>query len=140
MSGRATCFLALVAAAAVLPGCGPPTSTVSGEVTIDGQPLDKGVISYSPAEGAGAAATADVEKGKYRLQTTPGAKWVQISAPIVVGQHKAYNSPDAPLVDVNGERLPERYNAKTELKFELKPGANVRDWSVESKQPPPKSR
>jgi hypothetical protein len=140
MSRRAAFFLALVMATAVLPGCGAPTATVSGEVTVDGQPLDKGVISYVPAEGAGAAATAEVAKGKYHLQTTPGAKWVQVSAPVVVGQRKEYNSPNAPLVDVSGERLPERYNAKTELKFELKPGANVKDWSVEGKQPAPKAK
>ena len=140
MSGRAICFLALVMAAAVLPGCGASTATVSGEVTIDGQPLDNGVIAYAPADGPGASATAVVEKGKYRLQTTPGAKWVQISAPIVVGQRKEYNSPNAPSVDISEERLPERYNAKTELKFELKPGANVKDWTVESKQPAPKSK
>jgi hypothetical protein len=140
MSGRAACLLALCVAAAVLPGCGPPTATVSGEVTVDGQPLDNGVISYAPAEGAGDAVTAVVEKGKYHVRTTPGNKWVQISAPVVVGQRKEYNGADAPLVDITEERLPERYNAKTELKFEAKAGANVKDWSVEGNQRQPKGK
>jgi hypothetical protein len=140
MNGRATLVLALITAAAVLPGCGPSTATVSGDVTIDGKPLDNGVISYTPADGAGVPVTGDVVNGKYRLQTTPGAKWVQISAPVVVGQRKEYNGPNAPLVDIREERLPERYNAKTELKTELKAGGNVKDWSVEGKQPPPKAR
>ena len=101
---------------------------------MDGQPLDSGVISFSPAEGDGASATADIKDGKYSVQTTPGAKWVQISAPVVVGQRKLSTAPNAPVTDIREERLPERYNAKTELKCDLKGGGNVKDWSVESKK------
>ena len=139
MRERATILLALVLTAA-LSGCGAPTATVSGEVTVDGQPVDNGVISYGPAEGTGAVVTAVIQKGNYRVQTTPGNKWVQISAPVVVGQRKEYNGPNAPLVDITEERLPERYNAKTELKLEVKAGDNVKNWSVEGKPLQPKSR
>ena len=140
MGRRALGVLVLGMAAVVLPGCGAPTATVSGEVAVDGQPLDNGVISYAPADGQGAVATAVVQNGKYSLRTTPGKKWVQISAPVVVGKRKEYNGPDAPLVEIRGERLPERYNAKTELTFEAKAGDNTKDWSVESKQHQPDGR
>ena len=134
MIKRATFLLVLGATAALLTGCGPSKATVSGEVKMDGQPLDSGVISFAPAAGGGASATADVKNGKYSVQTTPGAKWVQISAPLVIGQRKLSAGPDARVTDIREERLPERYNAKTELKCDLKAGGNVKDWSVESKK------
>jgi hypothetical protein len=40
---------------------------VSGTVTYNGQPLEKGAISFVPDKGAGA--TGAIEKGSYRLST-----------------------------------------------------------------------
>jgi hypothetical protein len=134
MHWRAFLILLLGAAGAVLPGgCGPASSSVSGEVTVDGQPLGTGVIAYVSAEGTGPPATALVQTGKYELRTTPGNKRVQISWPAVVGQRKAYDGPDAPLLDISEERLPPRYNSGTELTFEVKAGSNTKDWVLQSK-------
>ena len=133
MRGKAG-WLLVGCAAALLSGCGAPTATVSGDVTVNGHPLESGIISYAPADGQAPQATAAVQNGKYRLKTVPGKAWVQISAPVVTGKRKEYNGPDAPMVDVSEESLPERYNAKTELTVDLKSGDNTKDWSVESKQ------
>jgi hypothetical protein len=131
---RAVLIVVLAAVGAGLAGgCGPGTATVGGSVTVDGQPLEKGTISYVPADGPGTPAQAAVENGRYDLRTAPGKKLVQISAPAVVGKRKEYNAPDAPLVEVTAERLPERYNSKTELTFEVKPGGNTKDWALETK-------
>ncbi len=53
-------------------GCGTYESTVTGLVTIDGAPVDKGTVSFSPKTssdmGSGAYADIDAE-GRYDLRT-----------------------------------------------------------------------
>jgi len=117
---------------AAIAGCGSRVGTVSGSVTIDGQPVDQGVISYVPAEASGTPATAQIVGGKYQVSTEVGKKFVQISAPVVVGRRKEYEGPDAPLVEITEERLPPKYNSQTELTFEVQPGANTKDWKLET--------
>jgi hypothetical protein len=114
-------------------GCGPGTATIDGEVTVDGKPLEKGVISYTPADGNGAPVTAEVRNGRYEVRTVAGRKVVQISAPIVVGQRKEHKGPGAALIDITEESLPPSCNSKSELTFEATAGANTKNWAVESK-------
>jgi hypothetical protein len=122
--------LFLLIALPLVSACGPSTGTVSGAVTIDGEPLSGGVISYVPAEGGGAPTTAHIEAGKYELTTSTGKKFVQISAPIVVGKRKEYEGPDAPLVEITDERLPPKYNSQTELTFDVVAGWNTKDFTL----------
>lgn len=128
----------IVLGGALAGGCGPATGTITGAVTIDGQPLDKGVISYVPADSQGHPVTVNIVNGKYTLQAPTGQKYVQISAPIVVNTRKEYEGPDAPLVEITDERLPPKYNSQTELTFEVKAGVNAKDWAVESLHRPGK--
>jgi hypothetical protein len=116
-----------------VPGCGGPVG-VSGEVTVDGQPPETGLISFAPADGAGGPVTAEIRKGKYSLSTSPGKKWVQISVPVVIDKRPMYKAPDAPLMDITEESIPERYNARTELTFDVTRGGNTKNWSIESKK------
>ena len=112
--------------------------TITGVVTIDGQPLDKGVISYVPADSQGQPVTVNIVNGKYTLQAPTGQKYVQVSAPTVVDRRKEYDGPDAPLVEITDERLPPKYNSQTELTFEVKAGDNAKDWAVKSLHRPGK--
>jgi hypothetical protein len=114
----------MVLLAVLAGGCGS-TATVSGEVTVDGKPIDKGVISYVPADDKGAPATAPIENGRYELKTRPGNKRVQISQTVVVGKRDGY--------EITEERLPARFHSRTELTFEVQSGANTRDWNLETK-------
>ena len=106
--------------------------TVSGNVEIDGHPLDKGVISFVPAEGKGESITGDVLNGQYSLTMVSGKKVVQLSAPIVVGMQKEYNGPDAPLTEITAERLGPKYNSESELTFDVPAGQSSKDWDVKS--------
>lgn len=126
--GALFCGLGLV----VLAGCGPPTSVVTGTVTMDGDPLESGVISFVPADSPGEPVTVQVAQGKYEATMAPGRKLVQISAPYVLEQRKEYDGPNAPLVDVMGERLPPKYHSNTELQFDAAAGRVAKDWSVDS--------
>ena len=114
----------------LITACGPAIGTVSGTVTKDGQPVASGVISFVPAEGKGEPAAANITSGKYEVQTTTGKKFVQISAPIVVGKRKEYEGPDAPLVEITDESLPPRFNSQTELTFDVASGHNAKDWEL----------
>jgi hypothetical protein len=127
---RLALILACLLAFAMVGGCGPAVSAVSGTVTVDGQPVASGVISYVPAEGGGEPATATIAAGRYELQTSPGKKFVQISAPVVVGKRKEYEGADAPLVEITDESLPPHYNSQTELSFDVQRGKNTKDWSL----------
>lgn len=98
---------------------------VSGAVSLDGQPLAGGVVSFQPmavkgvVAGPGSTGRLDPE-GRFRLSTidgTPGA---------VVGEHivRIYSrSPEsAPVSDSDApaapkERVPERFNYASELRF-----------------------
>jgi hypothetical protein len=116
---------------AALAGCGPATATISGEVTVDGQPLKKGFIMYSPADGIGQPVTAPIEDGRYHVKTVLGNKFVQISEPVVIAKHPEAGDPTK-FIEQTQERLPERYHVKSELTFEAKAGANTKDWKLES--------
>ena len=125
-------LLPLVLTAMGLTGCGPSEGIVSGTVLVDGQPVSGGVISFVPAEGNGTPATSPVEGGKYEVRTATGKKFVQVSAPQVVGKRKEYEGPDAPLVEITEERLPAKYNSQSELTFDVKAGNNQQDWELKS--------
>lgn len=112
--------------APIIVGCGSTTAHVSGNVTIDGQPLENGVIVFVAAddEGQGQPARADIQGGKYELKVTVGKKKVQISAPFPVmgGGYK-----------LTRERLPPHFNSATTLEYNVKPGTQSKDWPTTTK-------
>ena len=81
------------AAALVAAGCGekkvPSYTSVSGNITFNGKPLEKGIISFS-AEGY-PPSTMDVVDGKYTGQAMVGSNRVSISA-----KRKAEKAASAP--------------------------------------------
>ena len=59
-------------------GCGR-SSSISGSVTYNEQPIADGAITLIPADGKGATAGGRIADGKYRVdKITPGEKIVQI--------------------------------------------------------------
>jgi hypothetical protein len=108
-------------------------SAVSGAVTLDGQPLAKGQISFAPIDGKSSTAGASIVDGKYMAEVPPGEKSVRISAPKVTGKKKMYETPDSPTVDVVEELLPARYNARSELKMTVTGGAQEKSFELKSK-------
>jgi hypothetical protein len=63
-------MLALLVPLAV--GCGKGKGTVSGTVTLDGQPLPAGNITFIPSKGQGAGGT--IQDGKYSVADVPAGK------------------------------------------------------------------
>lgn len=99
--------------------------TVTGSVTLDGQPLQIGNIRFEPSDGGTATADAPIADGKFTGKMPPGDKRVLITAPKVTGKRKMYDTPDSPVVDVVEELLPKRYNTQSELILSVKLGKQV---------------
>ncbi len=75
----------LVAAMMII-GCGgvddaPPTVSISGEVTFNGEPLPSGEIIFRPSDKGSRSDAAQIKDGKYTIEKcTLGAKRVEITA------------------------------------------------------------
>ena len=132
----ATGFLAGVALHA---GCsGPNAAQVSGTVTLDGQPLTTGMVSFYPDGGNGTPANGSIDaSGRYSVSTgtdaglAPG-KYIAIVV--------ATKDPPQPY-DKTGAEIPPipitpgKYSSSTtsDLRFDVKPGPNTIPLSLKSK-------
>ena len=56
------------------------TVEVSGAVTLDGKPLDKGEIVFVAANGSARPVGGSVESGRYKVRVEPGRKKVMVNA------------------------------------------------------------
>jgi hypothetical protein len=114
--------LAVVAALGVA-GCGGGPAAVSGVVTLDGQPLDGAVVTFTPtaADEVGGSSGKTDAQGRYTLRTVLGDK-----AGASVGKHKVavslYKENPKNPDQAGSERVPQRYNQKTELTFDVPAG------------------
>ena len=118
-----------------LAGCGDGKSEVTGTVLVDKVPVEQGFISFIPMDGNSATEGAPILDGKYVAKTMPGMMKVLVQAPKVIGKRKLYNTPDSPVVPIRSGVLPPRYSDidQSELRFEVKPGRNEKDFELSSK-------
>ncbi|TWT38405.1 hypothetical protein [Blastopirellula retiformator] len=119
-----------------LSGCGGDNNygMVEGMVTLDGQPLENGAISFVPVDGETATAGERIENGVYQARVPIGAKRIEINASRVVGQRAAYaGEADSPQKDMTRSLIPPRYNTKSGLTLEVAAGENKQDFDLKSK-------
>ncbi len=113
-----------------LSGCGG--GTVSGQVTLDGQPLTKGDISFAPTSAGPAAAGQINSSGNYTLRVgtntsiPPGSYRVTIMAVEPVAPTPEHLEPLPKLL------TPARYNNADSSGFtaDVKAGANKFDFNL----------
>ncbi len=126
-------FLAVAAAVALalVAGCDTgPRSAVEGTVTYDGQPVDVGGIAFIPigsdAEGR-VRATGPIKDGHYELDSRkgplPGNYRVEITWQKKTG--KKVTIEFGHKKDETVQVIPDKYNTKSELTVEIKPGRNT---------------
>jgi hypothetical protein len=108
-----------------LVGCGSNgRSTVEGTVTLNGQPIESGSMSFRPLDGKTPTVGCFITAGRFRLQVPIGSMRVEITAMEKSGKGVT-TAQGAPVeVDLVTEAIPERYNAKSELVIDVKPGVN----------------
>ena len=144
-SSLATASLAVITFC--LAGCGggsdrPELGTVTGTITFDGEPLKGIAVVFFPDSGRPARGKTNAE-GKYDLTYIRDTKGTKIGhnrvevAPDEEGEDdsegeggesapaKASGKPKKP-------RIPTRYNTKSELEADVKPGENVFDFKLTS--------
>lgn len=123
--------------AALCAGCSssdaPPMTTVSGQVTLNGVPLETGSIVFAPIDGKGPVAGGKIKDGAYSFSSPYGSKRVEINAPRVIGQKKSYDTPDSPVVDVVEEAIPATDNTATTIIAEVtQEGTRKFDFDVKA--------
>ncbi len=134
----------------ILSGCSgngdqPSLGLVTGTVTLDGKPLYGTAVVFYPDNGRPARGRTDLN-GKYEL------KYIRQTMGTKVGLNRVEIAPDeegevdAEEMDNSDENtsapepprerekitIPARYNTKSELKADVKPGVNVFDFKLES--------
>ena len=115
-------------------GCdsGGPQS-VSGTVTLDGQPLPSGDILFVPESGDQGADAGKIEDGKFSFTSKPGKMKVQITAQREVAGKTERGAMGESLAKTE-QYLPPRYNTATELTAEVTPGGSNRfEFPLQSK-------
>jgi hypothetical protein len=148
--GRAPLVAAGLALLVAAGGCGGgsgdslPRHAVYGKVTLDGKPLEQGVISFTPdAQGASPVTGGGViSAGSYSIPRdqglTPGKYKVAITAsdaPIALAAGEAPGAPPRAKTKAKPEPvIPAKYNAKSTLEREVKAdGSNTFDFELTSK-------
>jgi|SRR5579883_187688 len=132
---RYACAAIVFAASTLVLGCSGEgdTADVSGVVKYDGKEVEDGGITFFPADGKGPSGGATIKNGKYTASKVPvGNTKVVITGSKVVGKKKVYDTPDSPERPITQELLPKKYSdkEKSELTFEVKRGANEKDWDL----------
>ena len=125
----------LLVACLALAGCGygENEAYLSGQVMVDGQLVPTGSISFFPLEGESPTTGTTITEGKYYSQVPVGESKVEIRIPRKTGSRKLYDTPDSPVQDTFVEALPEKYNVKSELRFNAQSGLNEKDWELSGK-------
>lgn len=132
-------YTGLILCAISITGCGNELPTLTGKVTLDGNPppedLGSGTISFTHVDG-GSTAFANIQPdGSYEAKTgaaeglKPGRYKVRVAA--VIGAVPP-PSPDNPSPRINFWH-PQRYNTENSgLEVEVEPGSNVYDIELKS--------
>lgn len=129
----------LVAMALGLGGCGrgKPAgisfATVTGTVTLDGEPLPQAFIRFEPESGRPSFGRTDAT-GVYSLRYK-GEDWGAIVGAHTVKITTENLSEDTETGEMRfvNELLPVTYNARTTLTTVVEPGENVIDFSLQSR-------
>ncbi len=142
------CLLLLGFLIVAEPGCGgasdqPELGEVTGIVTLDEKPVSGVAVVFQPDNGRPARGMTDAE-GRYELiyirqtkGTKVGPNRVEI-APSEDGESEEAEGADeesaqAPKRSKSGKpTIPARYNVRSELKADVKPGKNTFDFKLES--------
>lgn len=126
-------------------GCGeaarPVGVAVSGTVTLDGTPLDQGTIHFKPNDVKALYATGEIVAGKYSIAGAVGPQSgkyrIEITSP--EGGPRATSDDPVKAMELASappakERVPERYNAKSELTADVPvAGSNALNFDLTTK-------
>jgi len=113
----------------LLPACnggvGSDQRTVTGQVTLDGQPLKQGEVVFRAVDGSSSSA-GQITAGRFAFPAKLGEQRVQISSTVVVeGQHGQVGGIEGDPVSTSNpapvyrELIPEKYNSQSNITVEV---------------------
>jgi hypothetical protein len=110
----------------ILLGCSNGKASVTGSVTIDGQPVTSGSVTFVKQGGELAREGAVIQGGSFHATVPPGTYKLELNGQKVIGKRKqkAFDGTDEE-VEITEEAFPPRYNTKSELLQEIKSGATA---------------
>lgn len=132
-------FFLVAIGVSLIVGCGgggdPDVVSVTGTVTMDGQPLPNATVVFISGQGRPSGAITD-ENGQYELNYTGDQKGARIGTnrvQITTAQGPSETMEGEPVAAVP-ETVPKKYNDQSELEFEVTAdGENVANFDLESK-------
>jgi hypothetical protein len=111
--------------------CDSSVGKVSGKVTLDGQPLKGALVEFQPEDGGRPSMGVTDDAGNYELLRSRQVKGA------AVGKHTVRITTANESEGEDGkpvpERVPPRYNAKSELVKEVTAGSNTIDLDLRSR-------
>lgn len=124
----------LLVALVVLVGCntGPRTHVVRGTVSLDGEPIEEGEITFTPEGGVHGPTQGKIKAGQYEFKAVEGMNKVHFSAAKI----KPGGAKGAAGEPVPEDYLPERYHVgKSKQTAEVKAGGeNKFDFPLKTKE------
>jgi hypothetical protein len=73
--------LLLLSTISTLVGCGGSTASVQGNVSYEGTPIQKGMVTFTPVDGKGSVVGCNIKNGKYSATgVTPGKNVLSVVA------------------------------------------------------------
>jgi hypothetical protein len=126
-------FVAIVVAMSGVSCSGNPSGTgrVHGIITLDGQSYPDAQVVFTPAEGRPSSGITD-SNGRYELTYVRDVKGAAIgkhTISITTIQKSSSDRGDDPPFK---ETIPDRYNVRTVLSEDVKPGDNSFDFALTS--------
>jgi len=121
----------------LLTGCGGGNTTLEGQVTFGGQPVDGGAITLMPTGGKDVATGARIVGGKYVVKgkadkLTPGTYKVQIHWLKPTGKKVKSTGDPNEMVEETEEVIPMEYNVNSKLSVEIKAGSNTQNFDLKA--------
>jgi len=114
-------------------GCSPATSTVSGTVSFNGEPVARGSISLFPTDGKGSPSGGAIENGRYVIKgVRPGEKIVQLTAPVSAGVHKDDFGNDTQMFE---ELMPASWGRGSQEKITVTAGSMTKNFEITGPDP-----
>lgn len=119
-------------------GCGGGMPSVTGMVTIDGQPAPPGLqIDFQPDVPNSSSSTGYTdEAGHYEMKFTPSKPGVMLGvSKVQVYVPRKMNSDGIPAIppQLKGVKIPKEYNEDSTLTFAVENGSNTFDINIDSK-------
>ena len=121
--------LVILSLCLLLCGCGANDQVeITGEVTFDGEPVERGQISFVAVDSDLPTGGAVIEDGRYTAQVSPGGKRVEIRGSRPLPQERQ-SSPEMGLL--YEDFVPAAYNENSTLTVEVTAGGNrVHDFHL----------